>query len=330
MGEGFVKLFGSILDSSVWSYDAETKIVWITILAMSDKDGLVHAAVPGIASRAGVSVKKTEEALYVFSEPDPYSRNIEHDGRRIERHGRDWRVLNYEYFRNLQKQEAEKARKRDWWRKNKGKNTETSEKLDETSKTSTKTRRIAEAEADTEADTEAEAASAPPLPMGANTPGGIGDTGCLGTLDLLPPSQPAVVTPTTKTRTKRKTSTTLARESKGGPTWEAYSAAYETRYIVPPTRNARANSLCVQLVDALGATEAPEVARYYLSTDSYIYANSGHTLALLVRDHQKIRTEMLTGSRISQSTARANDKSSGMRGGWARAAERVANRRGDK
>lgn len=121
MNEGFVKLFTSILDSSVWNYDAETKVVWVTLLAMADKDGLVHAAVTGIAARAGVSIEKAEEALNVFSKPDKYSRNTEHDGIRIEKIGRDWNILNFQDFQNEKRREVERARKRKWWRENRSK-----------------------------------------------------------------------------------------------------------------------------------------------------------------------------------------------------------------
>jgi hypothetical protein len=151
MGEGFVKLFSAILDSSVWSYDAETRIVWITLLAMSDADGLVHAAVPGIARRAGVSLSVTQEALKLFQEPDEHSRSDAYDGRRIERQGRDWLILNFKEHRARQVVEAEKARKRKWWRENRGKDAKLDAKLADSSDPSIKTRPIPEAEADPKA-----------------------------------------------------------------------------------------------------------------------------------------------------------------------------------
>ena len=40
---GFTKLFQSILTSSVWSEDNETRIVWITMLALADQNGSVSA-----------------------------------------------------------------------------------------------------------------------------------------------------------------------------------------------------------------------------------------------------------------------------------------------
>jgi hypothetical protein len=130
MSDGFVKLFNCILDSSVWSYDAETKIVWITMLAMADKNGYVHAAVPGIKNRAQVSLEATERALEIFQAPDPHSRSEANDGRRVERQGRSWLILNFEEHRQRQVRENEKARKREWWRKNKTKPETLDAKLD--------------------------------------------------------------------------------------------------------------------------------------------------------------------------------------------------------
>ena len=37
----FVKLHGSILDSSVWGESKATRLVWITMLAMADGEGTV-------------------------------------------------------------------------------------------------------------------------------------------------------------------------------------------------------------------------------------------------------------------------------------------------
>jgi hypothetical protein len=131
-----VKLFTAILDSSVWDFDSDTRIIWITLLAMADRNGRVHAAIPGIARRAQVDIDKTEEALDLFQRPDPHSRSDAFEGRRIEKQGRDWVILNYGEHRRRQQVEAEKARKREWWRKNRGKQPELDEKLDEASEPS--------------------------------------------------------------------------------------------------------------------------------------------------------------------------------------------------
>ena len=152
MGEGFVKLFSSILDSSIWGYDSETRLVWITLLAMADADGVVRAAVPGIANRARVSMEATEKALDIFQSPDEHSRSEEHEGRRVVKDGRNWTILNFREHRERYRQEQEKQRKRRWWRENRGKTDNNSEPLADTSDTLAKTRPIQRQ--NTEAETE--------------------------------------------------------------------------------------------------------------------------------------------------------------------------------
>jgi uncharacterized phage protein (TIGR02220 family) len=96
----FVKLDCKILDKSIWRASPETKIVWITILAMADSDGLVEAAIPGIADRAKVSLEKTEVAMNTFQAPDKWSSNQDHEGRRIERVKEGFQILNYQQYRD--------------------------------------------------------------------------------------------------------------------------------------------------------------------------------------------------------------------------------------
>ena len=110
----YVKLFGSILDSTVWDTSPATRVVWITLLAMADRDGIVEASVPGLAKRAGVERGECERALALFSSPDVDSRSPEFEGRRIEAVDGGWRLLNFEKYRDKQtKEEAvEKTRLR--------------------------------------------------------------------------------------------------------------------------------------------------------------------------------------------------------------------------
>jgi len=97
---GYTKLFNSILASTIWRENDKTRLVWITLLAMSDKDGICEGSVPGLADFARVTVDECEAALEVLSSPDKYSRTIEHEGRRIEAlDGTGWRLLNHAKYR---------------------------------------------------------------------------------------------------------------------------------------------------------------------------------------------------------------------------------------
>lgn len=110
----FTKLFSSITESTIWAEPDHVRIVWITMLAMCDRQGRVYATIPGLAGRARVSVEQCEEALHKFLSPDKYSRSKEFDGRRIEDIDGGWLLLNYERYRELRDSEADRERKRKW------------------------------------------------------------------------------------------------------------------------------------------------------------------------------------------------------------------------
>ena len=46
---GYTKLFNSILQSTIWREDDKTRIVWITLLAMADKNGIAETSLPSLA-----------------------------------------------------------------------------------------------------------------------------------------------------------------------------------------------------------------------------------------------------------------------------------------
>lgn len=97
---GYTKLFNSILASTIWRASDTTRIVWITLLAMSDKDGICEGSIPGLADLAHVSVEDCETALAELAAPDTYSRTSEHEGRRIETiDGVGWQLLNHAKYR---------------------------------------------------------------------------------------------------------------------------------------------------------------------------------------------------------------------------------------
>jgi hypothetical protein len=115
MAESFTKLFSSITDSSIWAEDHPTVRLWITLLAMADRNGYVGASIPGLAGRARITVTETEAALAKFLAPDPYSRSKEFDGRRIEVADRGWVLLNHARYREQRDGEA----RREWDRNRK-------------------------------------------------------------------------------------------------------------------------------------------------------------------------------------------------------------------
>ena len=108
MSMTFTKLFSSITESSIWSQDDATRLVWITMLAMADRHGRVWAAIPGLANRARVSIPACEKALECFLSPDEYSRTKNFNGVRIEPIDGGWRLLNHQKYRDIRDEETRK------------------------------------------------------------------------------------------------------------------------------------------------------------------------------------------------------------------------------
>lgn len=108
----FTKLFSSITSSTIWVEDPETKVVWITMLAMADKKGRVFASIPGLAKDAVVSVAAARRAIDLFLSPDPDSRSQEWEGRRIEKIDGGWRLLNHAKYRAIRDEEDRREYKR--------------------------------------------------------------------------------------------------------------------------------------------------------------------------------------------------------------------------
>jgi hypothetical protein len=111
----FVIIDAEILNSSIWTESASTRLVWFTLLILCDTDGYVGASLPGLARQAAVSVEDCSLALTLFLEPDPFSRTKEHEGRRVEVADRGWRVLNFSKV--LERLSSDRVKARDRMRK---------------------------------------------------------------------------------------------------------------------------------------------------------------------------------------------------------------------
>ena len=96
---GFTKLFSTIVHSTVWREEMHVKVVWVTMLALADRNGYVAASLPGLADASRVTLEQCEEALARLSAPDKHSRTKEHEGRRIAEVDGGWALLNYTKYR---------------------------------------------------------------------------------------------------------------------------------------------------------------------------------------------------------------------------------------
>jgi hypothetical protein len=112
MSGGFVKIYGSILDSSIWSTDLATRVVWVTLLTMADRHGMVTASIDGIARRANVTLEQATQALEVLKSPDHQSKSKTFSGRRVRSVELGFLVLNYAKYREHRTDAQVKAAER--------------------------------------------------------------------------------------------------------------------------------------------------------------------------------------------------------------------------
>jgi len=152
----YTKLFSSIITSTIWSEDDQTRIVWITMLAIADKDGEVQGSIPGLARIAGVPVEACRSAITKFLSPDVDSRTKDDEGRRIEEIEGGWHLLNHRKYREMASgtERAEKSAIRQARFRAKAKRNASPIVTHSNAPVTPESRVICQAEADTDTDTD--------------------------------------------------------------------------------------------------------------------------------------------------------------------------------
>jgi hypothetical protein len=103
----YVKIFDSIIKSSVWDTDPETRITWITCLLLCDQNGNFTATRRYIAREANLPQDRVDAALDLLLAPDIDSTTPDECGRRLDYCGNNtWHVVNYQKYNELAKAET--------------------------------------------------------------------------------------------------------------------------------------------------------------------------------------------------------------------------------
>lgn len=105
-----------------------------------------------------------------------------------------------------------------------------------------------------------------------------------------------------------KKSSAAKPESKTAGIWSAYAFAYQDQYHVEPVRNAKVNGQLSQVIDRIGAEEAPHVAAFYVRHKNAFYVRKMHSVDALLSDCEKLRTEWATQTQMTQTKAMQADK----------------------
>ncbi len=122
VSENYTKLSSTLVHSTVWRESAETRVVWITLLALADQHGEVLASIPGLADASRVTISQCEAALAIFLAPDIYSRTKTLEGRRLLAIPGGWSVVNHDLYRGLLSLDHRRALNRDRQERHRAKN----------------------------------------------------------------------------------------------------------------------------------------------------------------------------------------------------------------
>jgi hypothetical protein len=112
----FAKIFAQIFDSSI-SSDYMVRHIFMDLLVLADRDGVVDMTLDAISRRTNVPEELVAHAIAELMKPDRKSRSHEEQGCRllaIDSH-RDWgwQIVNYEHYRNIKDEEARRTYFRD-------------------------------------------------------------------------------------------------------------------------------------------------------------------------------------------------------------------------
>lgn len=106
-------LWSTIVMSTLWSEPLEVRILFVTMLAMKDANGVVHGTLEGLRRMSNLSQEQTAEAVRVLESPDAQTdTHQEFEGRRIERCEGGWLVLNHFKYRDM----VQKIKRREYER----------------------------------------------------------------------------------------------------------------------------------------------------------------------------------------------------------------------
>lgn len=113
----YSKLHSSIVNSSLWCEEDHVRLLFVTLLAMCDRDGYVYGSRPGLERAAMITWREDQpDPWKVLMSPDKNSsdriRAPENDGRRIEEVSGGFRLLNFEYYRGLRNDDDRREQNR--------------------------------------------------------------------------------------------------------------------------------------------------------------------------------------------------------------------------
>jgi hypothetical protein len=116
----YSKVFQQIFDSSI-SDDHVVRHVFMDLLVLADRHGVVDMTIPAIARRTNVPIELVSHAISKLTDIDPTSRTETEDGRRMIRldDHRDWgwTIVNFAHYNAMRNEEARREYFREYKQK---------------------------------------------------------------------------------------------------------------------------------------------------------------------------------------------------------------------
>lgn len=117
------KLYSTLVGSSLWTEDRDTRLLFITMLAMADRNGIVYGTRIGLARLANIEMTPFDavgdpdcDPFAKLMAPDCESgdilRNPENQGRRIEEIEGGFRLINFNHYQTLMASDTRKEQNR--------------------------------------------------------------------------------------------------------------------------------------------------------------------------------------------------------------------------
>jgi len=98
------KIFESIYDGSLYGH-FEAIVTFQALIVLADEHGLIDISPQALSGRTSYPLDFVKTGLKALQQSDPHSRSQDEDGKRIVPldNGREfgWRIVNYDYYRNL-------------------------------------------------------------------------------------------------------------------------------------------------------------------------------------------------------------------------------------
>ncbi len=111
------KIHQQFFDSSVMDESVATRYVFMCLIVLADKHGIVDVTQKALSRRIAVPPPTLSRALARLTGPDPESRTPDHDGRRIvpldPERSWGWKVVNAARYARLSRRKAKLRRDRD-------------------------------------------------------------------------------------------------------------------------------------------------------------------------------------------------------------------------